>query len=249
VPSLPEGIGRQERELDLQIALSQALIPTKGFANPAVGEACARARQLCEELGRLDKLLSILYSQWAHHSVTDLELAGKLAAEIRHFSQLRGDNVAQVMSCRASGLTYLYLGDFATARACLEEGLARYDIAQRPSYVSVYATTDPLIFFHSYLSVALVCSGHLGRARSRSNSLLAYARSLSHAHSLVFALHWSWVERQCARSEPAALLSLDPCRRALLCDVAWLWPCNSWMVFGSFRSAGPGRPVARRWVS
>jgi predicted ATPase len=39
VPSLPEGIGRQERELDLQIALGQALIPTKGFANPAVGEA------------------------------------------------------------------------------------------------------------------------------------------------------------------------------------------------------------------
>jgi hypothetical protein len=198
-PGLPEGIGRQERELDLQIALSQALIPTLGFANPAVGEACARARQLCEELGCLDKLLSILYGQWAHHSVTDLELAGKLAAEIRHFSELQGDNVAHVMSCRASGLTHLFLGDFATARACLEEGLTRYDIAQRPSYVSVYATTDPLIFFQSYLSVALVCSGHLGRARSRSNSVLAYARSLSHAHSLVFALHWSWVERQCAR--------------------------------------------------
>ena len=38
--------------------------------------------------------------------------------------------------------------------------------------------------------------------------MLAYARSLSHAHSLVFALHWSWVERQCAQAEPAALLSL-----------------------------------------
>ena len=109
--------------------------------------------------------------------------------------------------CRASGLTHLLVGDFAVARSYLDQGLALYDAAERASYASIYATTDPLIFFRSYLSLALVCCGHLGQARSCSDSALTYARSLSHAHSLGFALHWTWVAGRCAGLAPTALLS------------------------------------------
>jgi tetratricopeptide (TPR) repeat protein len=113
----------------------------------------------------------------------------------------------RVMSCRASGVTHLLRGDFALARSGLEQGLAAYDAAERNSYASMYATTDPLIFFESYLSLALVCCGDLNLARSRSDSALANARSLSHAHSLGFALHWTWVARRCAQPEARELLS------------------------------------------
>ena len=204
---MPDSLSRQEQELDLQIGLGQAIIATQGYAAPAVSQAFARARELCERLGCAHKLLPILYGQWAYYSVADLIQAHKLAAEIQHFSEVQDNAVVRVMSCRASGLTHLMIGDLAVARTYLEQGLSLYDTRQQSLYASIYATTDPLIFFHSYLSLALVCCGHLDWARSHANLALAYARSLSHAHSLGFALHWTWVAYRCARLEPAALLS------------------------------------------
>jgi len=43
---LPEGAKRQQHELDLQVTIGRALMATRGFAAPEVGETCARARQL-----------------------------------------------------------------------------------------------------------------------------------------------------------------------------------------------------------
>jgi class 3 adenylate cyclase/tetratricopeptide (TPR) repeat protein len=206
IATVPDSLPRQEHELDLQIGLGQAIIATQGYAAPAVNQAFARARELCERLGCEHKLLPILYGQWAYCSVADLIQAHELAVEIQHFSEVQDNAVVRMMSCRASGLTHLLRGDFAVARAYLEQGLSLYDTRQQSLYASIYATTDPLIFFQSYLSLTLVCCGQLDRARSRSESALAYARSLSHAHSLGFALHWTWVACRWARSEPTALL-------------------------------------------
>lgn len=196
-----------EHELDLQTALGQAIIATQGYAAPAVNQVYTRARELCEQLGHTHKMLPILYGQWAYHSVADLIQARDLAVEIQRLSEAQETTVARVMSCRASGLTHLMLGDFSVARADLEQGLSLYDAAEQSSYASIYATTDPLIFFQSYLCLALVCCGHLNLARSRCDSALAHARNLSHAHSLGFALHWTWVASRCAEAEARALLS------------------------------------------
>jgi class 3 adenylate cyclase/DNA-binding winged helix-turn-helix (wHTH) protein/tetratricopeptide (TPR) repeat protein len=205
---LPDSLQRQECELDLQIALGQALIATQGFTASAVGKAYTRARVLCEQLKLPDKLLPILYGQWAHYSISDLKLTRQFAAEIRQLSEARDDRVARVMACRASGLAHLYLGDFIAADAYLEEGLALYDPAQRDSHASIYATTDPLVFLWTYSSVVLICCGRLDQARSRSDAVLAYARNLSHAHSLGLALHWAWIVHWCARSESRILLQI-----------------------------------------
>jgi class 3 adenylate cyclase/tetratricopeptide (TPR) repeat protein len=207
IPTLPESIERQGSELDLQMALGQATIATQGYAAPAVGQAFARARTLCEQLKCAHKMLPILYGEWAYHSVANLIKAQELAAEIQRFSQANNDTVARVMSCRASGLTHLMLGDFGIARGYLEQGLSLYDTAEQRSYASIYATTDPIIFFHSYLSLALVCCGDIDSAHAHSDSALAYSRGLSHAHSRGFALHWTWVARKCAGTEPRALMS------------------------------------------
>ena len=72
IATVPDSLSRQEQELDLQIGLGQAIIATQGYAAPAVSQAFARARELCERLGCRDKLLPILYGQWAYYSVADL---------------------------------------------------------------------------------------------------------------------------------------------------------------------------------
>jgi hypothetical protein len=46
VPGLADGDRRREREMDLQIALGQALIASRSWGAPEAGEAYARAREL-----------------------------------------------------------------------------------------------------------------------------------------------------------------------------------------------------------
>ena len=65
--SLPDSASRQRQELELQIGLGRVLIATQGYAAPAVGEAYARARALCEQLDRPPQIVPVLYGQWVHH--------------------------------------------------------------------------------------------------------------------------------------------------------------------------------------
>ena len=64
VANLPEGVTRMQHELDLQIALGKAMIATKGYAAPEVGEAFNRARSLCEQLDSPPQLVTVLHGQW-----------------------------------------------------------------------------------------------------------------------------------------------------------------------------------------
>jgi predicted ATPase len=61
LPGMPDGSWRLQNELDLQVAIGPALIATKGYAAPVVGETIARARALAEQLGRADYLVRLLY--------------------------------------------------------------------------------------------------------------------------------------------------------------------------------------------
>jgi len=56
----PDGPGRQQLELDLQLALGNALIAAKGFSAPEVGSTYARARALAEQKDPLTMRARIL---------------------------------------------------------------------------------------------------------------------------------------------------------------------------------------------
>ena len=63
VPGLPDTDRRRESEFDLQIALGQALIASRGWGAPELGEAYARARELASTLNRPRALLFALWGQ------------------------------------------------------------------------------------------------------------------------------------------------------------------------------------------
>jgi class 3 adenylate cyclase len=206
VSGLPDSVRRQEHELALQIGLGQALFATQGWAAPGVGEAYARARQLCDQLDRPHTLLPILYGQWIHQAMrADLELAQRLAGEMQLLGEIQDDAVARVMGCWSSGFTCLHLGDFATARAYLERGLALFDPIQRSQY-SELTPIDALVFLSMQLSLVLACSGYLDQARCRRDAGLAEARRLSHAHTLAAALYFASRTGWSARMNPDGLL-------------------------------------------
>src|SRR6516165_10748349 len=128
VANLPEGVTRMHHELDLQIALGKAMIATKGYAAPEVGEAFNRARSLCEQLDRPRQLVTVLHGQWVRVLLAgDLTLARSRAEELLTLGTERDDSVWTVMGCRISGVTCFWLGEWIAARDYLERGLLLYD--------------------------------------------------------------------------------------------------------------------------
>src|SRR5262245_52501450 len=64
LPATPE---RVQQELDLQLALGQALTATKGQAAPDVGHVFSRARELCQQVGGTQQLFRVLYGLHCFH--------------------------------------------------------------------------------------------------------------------------------------------------------------------------------------
>jgi predicted ATPase len=206
VSSLPDSVWRGEHELALQIGLGQALFATQGWAAPGVGEAYARARQLCDQLDRPHKLLPIVYGQWIHHAIrADLGQAKRLASEIWHVGEMLDDTVARVMGCWSGGFTCLHLGNFAAASAHLEQGLTLFDPVQRQQYFEL-TPIDAKVFLLTQLSLVKVCSGYFRQAQSTRDAGLAEARQLSHAHTLAAALYFTSRTGWAGCTQPAALL-------------------------------------------
>jgi class 3 adenylate cyclase/tetratricopeptide (TPR) repeat protein len=206
VPSMPDGDRRREREFDLQIALGQALIASRSFGAPEVGEAYARARQLSLALSRPRALLFALYGQWVHHACrADLERARQLAAELRNLGEVSGDVATRMIGYHAGGFTYLLLGEFAAARAYHEEGLAQYDRAYERFYTELLPY-ELLVGFLVHSSQVLFCVGDLDQAMSQREAALQEARRLRHPHDLAMAMSWAWMTGRCVGLDPKSLL-------------------------------------------
>jgi class 3 adenylate cyclase/tetratricopeptide (TPR) repeat protein len=186
---LPDGPGRRQLELSLQLAFGSALTATKGYSSPEVGETYARARALAEQaeqINRPEYLWGVFYGQWVFHRVRgEHRLALALAEQMEKIGEARNDVAAQLMGRRSNGTTRLFLGDFVAARALLERCHGLADPAHRGGGVpsaDLYAT------MLAYLAWTLAVLGYVDQARSRLNEALSEARRLRHAHTLADVL-------------------------------------------------------------
>ncbi len=206
VPALPDGDWRRGTELDLRIALGQALIASRSWAAPELGQVYSRARELASALSRPRALLFALWGQYTDHwARADLKRARRLAAELRELGATTGDIPMQVMGCYASGYACCHLGEFATGRAYLEKSLALYDPAHRPSY-SELLSYDVWVQLRINSSWPLACLGHLDRALFQRDGALDEARRLSHPPTLALALTNASSTGWIVRLEPGSLL-------------------------------------------
>jgi predicted ATPase len=208
VPALPDGDRRRETELDLQIALGQALNAGQSWGTPKAGEAYARARELSVTLSRPRALLSALFGQWVNHATrADLEVARQLASEIVSLGEVSGDAAMRAMGYGAGALTHNFRGEFTAARAHAENGLTFYDPAHRLFYAELLPF-DMLVALLDYLALPTACLGYLYQASLRAHTALAEARRLSHPLALADALAWTFWIGWCARSDPKSVLEL-----------------------------------------
>jgi predicted ATPase/class 3 adenylate cyclase len=206
ITTLPETDWRREHELDLQIALGQALIAIRGWATQEMGEAYARARQLAETLNRPREILFAMQGEFQYHvSRADLNRARQLSALMCDKGESERNIPMQVLGYDATAYTSNYLGEYAVARIYIEKGLALYDPEHRPFYTELLAN-DMLLQLLVHSTMPMACLGFIDQSLSRIDAALTESRQLSNRLNLTAALAWAWMRGWCVQTEPKLLL-------------------------------------------
>jgi predicted ATPase len=201
--TLPDTPQRAQQELHLQTALGPALIATKGYAASAVEHTYARARALCQQSGETAELFAALRGLWVFNEArAELRTARQLGEQLLTLAHTLQDPMLLVEAHRALGNTLFWLGEFASARTHLEQGMALYDPQQHRSLAFLYGT-DPGVVCLSYTAWALGLLGYADQALQKSDEALALAQCMSHFHSLALALTWAVYLHQARGELPA----------------------------------------------
>ena len=191
VHTLPNTTERAQRELALQIALGPALIITQGYAAPAVAQAYARARALCQDMEQTVQLFPTLRGLWLFYLArAELHTVRELAEQLFRLAQGQPDPLPLVEAHNALGATFFCLGEWPAARRHLEQGIALATVQQHPSYVLRYGQ-DLGIRCLSYLSLTLWLLGYADRALQRSQEALSLAQERAHPFTLGSALYFA----------------------------------------------------------
>ena len=189
----PETPERDQRELDLQLALGVPLVLTKGHGAPEVEAAYVRARELCEHAyaGDTSQRFQVLLGLRRYHIVRgELRTARELGEELLALAQREKDpsylSRAHMMHTEISDT----LGEFAQARDHCKQAMASYDPRQCWSHIFLYGN-DTGIGCQIYEALATWHLGYPDQALKKAEETLALAQQLSHPFTLVFALYYS----------------------------------------------------------
>jgi class 3 adenylate cyclase/predicted ATPase len=189
--TLPETPGRDQQELDLQIALAQALAATRGTSAPEVEQTYARARALCVQIGETPQLSPILLGLWRFYRGRGaLSTARELGEQLFGLAQRGADPIPRLEAHDALGTTLFFLGDYTAARTHVEQGVALADLTTQRTQVLRNGEASGMRCL-GVSANALWCLGYPLQAMRRGQDALALAQELAHPYSLAVALSWA----------------------------------------------------------
>jgi predicted ATPase/class 3 adenylate cyclase len=212
--TLPDTPERAQSELTLQIALGTALMATRGYAAPEVGQAFARARELCRQVGETPQLFPVLWGLSVFYVVRDeLQTTWEVVEQLLRLAETVQDPRFLVGAALMAGGASVLLGELPRAREHLERGIALYGLRQHRFHVSLFGE-DVGISCLCWEAFALWGLGYPEQALKRVEEALTLAQEFSHPFSLAYAiscvarLHQFRQETQATQAQVDTLLAL-----------------------------------------
>jgi predicted ATPase len=157
----------------------------------------------------------VLEGLWEFYELQgELQTGRELGEQILSLAQRVGDAELLLVAHRVMGDTLIWLGEFAGARAHLEQGMALYHPQQHRSHAFLYAY-DSGVHCLSFVPLPLWYLGYPDQALRRIHDALTFAQELSHPYSLAIALVFAaWLsqlrrEEQAAQEQAEALVTLS----------------------------------------
>ena len=185
--TLPDRDERLQQELDVEIALGNALIANRGYAAPEVGHAYERARELARQTGKAAQILPALYGWWVFNFIgARHQVALKTAQEFLDLAQAQ-HHPSAIVALGALGWSSISLGRVAEADSYCSNSETLYDPqVHRPLTLSYGG--DPGVRSLTYGSWAAWLLGYPDRAQQRSRKSIALAREVSNAFTSAYVL-------------------------------------------------------------
>ncbi len=183
---IPDHDNRRRQELELQIALGNALTAATGYTGTKTDAAFRRARELCLEVGDTAQLIRVTWGQFTGHFAGGRQRpALAVANELLALSERLDDAGGRQMGHASVGVSLLHLGSFAEARAQFERALA-IDAASEREWTHLYGQSGRVTAL-AYMSLGLLPLGFLDAAQRLAEQSVEEARKLAHPTSLCFA--------------------------------------------------------------
>ena len=188
---LPDTPERTQLELTLLLPLGTVLMSTKGYGDPEVEHAYARARHLCAQVGAASSLFPVLRGLCLFYAVrVEFQTAWELGEQLLSIAQRQQDPLLLVEAHRALGVISFWAGDMTAATTHFEQGVHWYTPQQHAGLVALYGH-DAGVACLSWSVWALWWLGYPDQALARNAAALSLARQHAHPFSLAFALNWA----------------------------------------------------------
>jgi class 3 adenylate cyclase len=187
VATLPEDRGRDEREIDFQLALAVPLIATYGYGSAEVEVCARRAKELSDRLGDHASGFAVCRVVWNSSLLRrpvpqSLGLAQQLMTLVRDHD----DAARLAIAHRALGYTTHIAGAQADADALLATGAALADSVPDAAF-AVYGE-HPGMVCRGYRGQIRCLMGHLDDGARLTQAAIHHARVRNNPVSLAWAL-------------------------------------------------------------
>ena len=185
---LPYSEDRVGRELELQIDYGLALLATKGWYAPEMGNTYRRAHELCLSLKDDLRLFPVLSGLWSYHLVRgEHTMALSYTDEMTRLAPRMQNDGMVIQADWASGCSRFFKAQFVEAHARLERAPGLYD-RQRHRALAFQFGQDPCVSCHCFDAMTLWILGYPDQAEKKAQEAMKLARELEYPFTLTWCL-------------------------------------------------------------
>ena len=177
--TLPDSTERQNRELDLHIALGAAYVTLRGWTAPETKATFMRALELCDQAGDAWQRFRIVWALQTYYLVqADNPPALRLAEEMIQLAQDAEEPAWLAQAYIKMGSMVMNPGDFVNALPYFKQVIALHNSHSNHLYAA-YLRPDSGIFGHCFVAHTLWHLGYPDQARTHGQQALAIAAELA----------------------------------------------------------------------
>ncbi len=188
VATLPETRERNQRELELQMAIGAPLGAARGWSHPDYEGTFVRARELVSQIGEAPELPRVIEGMGAAYLMKgDLTTAVEIGNEALAAAQRTGEAFDLLLGHVSVGTALAYQGHLTRGLEHLEQAIALYDPGAHAAFAYALGF-DRGVASNSHAASCLTYLGRLDRALALSERGVALARRGDHPLSLAIAL-------------------------------------------------------------
>lgn len=203
--SLPAGLARDTREMQMLLSIAPAYMATKGWSHDDVTRTCNRAYELSRTVGEREKLVPMQWGLWANFYVSgDYSRAAAAAGQAHDVARASGSPMFELMSYHALTATLCAHGEFEESAKLITVGEALFD-PEREQLILAQIFLTSIGSCYGWGGLSQWFLGRYERALATYSKLAEVVASLDHRPSEAY-MHWTTSMFHAARMQPALVL-------------------------------------------